>query len=43
MKNLIKWFLDPPSDAPTATVLLQLMAGGVFLSGGLLKLTGDKQ
>lgn len=37
MSNLIKWFLYPPADAPTATVLLRLMAGGVFLWEGVLK------
>lgn len=37
MKNLIKWFLDPPTNAPAATILLRLMAGGVFLWEGILK------
>jgi putative oxidoreductase len=31
------WFLSPPDNAPTATVLLRLMAGGVFLWEGMLK------
>src|SRR5215471_11192749 len=31
------WFLSPPDTAPSATVLLRLMAGGVFLWEGLLK------
>ena len=31
------WFLYPPDNASTATVLLRLMAGGVFLWEGLLK------
>jgi putative oxidoreductase len=31
------WFLYPPATAPTATVLLRLMAGGVFLWEGILK------
>jgi len=31
------WFLYPPDNAPTATVLLRLTAGGVFLWEGLLK------
>ncbi len=43
MKNLIKWFLDPPADAPTATVLLRLMAGGVFLWEGVLKFVYTNQ
>ncbi|MBA3961251.1 MAG: DoxX family protein [Chthoniobacterales bacterium] len=37
MKNLIKWFLNPPSNAPAATILLRLMAGGVFFWEGMLK------
>lgn len=43
MKNLIRWFLDPPTDAPTATVLLRLMAGGVFLWEGILKFVYTNQ
>src|SRR5215471_899920 len=31
------WLLSPPDTAPLATVLLRLMAGGVFLWEGLLK------
>src|SRR5262245_10876546 len=31
------WFLSPRDTAPTATVLLRLMAGGVFLWEGMLK------
>lgn len=37
IKKIIKWFLDPPADAPAATVLLRLMAGGVFLWEGVIK------
>jgi putative oxidoreductase len=37
MKNLIDWFLQPPTDGPGAVVLLRLMAGGVFVWEGLLK------
>ncbi|MDQ6766037.1 MAG: DoxX family protein [Verrucomicrobiota bacterium] len=43
MKNLIKWFLDPPADAPAATILLRLMAGGVFLWEGILKFVYTNQ
>ena len=32
-----QWFANPPTDAPTATILLRLMAGGVFLWEGILK------
>jgi putative oxidoreductase len=31
------WFLTPPDTTPTATVLLRLMAGGVFFWEGMLK------
>lgn len=37
MKNLIQWFVNPPINAPAATILLRLMAGGVFLWEGILK------
>ena len=32
-----EWLLNPPSDAPTATILLRIMAGSVFLWEGVLK------
>ncbi len=35
--KLWHWFLYPPDTAPTATFLLRLMAGGVFLWEGMLK------
>ena len=35
--NMWHWFLSPPDTAPTATFLLRLMAGGVFLWEGILK------
>ncbi len=35
--KLWHWFLYPPDNAPTATFLLRLMAGGVFLWEGMLK------
>src|SRR5215510_6064161 len=37
MNKMWHWFLYPPDNAPTATVLLRLMAGGVFVWEGLLK------
>lgn len=37
MKKLIEWFGTPPTDGPTATLLLRLMAGGVFFWEGILK------
>jgi uncharacterized membrane protein YphA (DoxX/SURF4 family) len=32
-----QWLLNPPKDGPSATILLRLMAGGVFLWEGILK------
>src|SRR6266699_2447660 len=37
------WFVNPPIDAPTATILLRLMAGGVFLWEGILKFVYTNQ
>jgi uncharacterized membrane protein YphA (DoxX/SURF4 family) len=37
MEKIWQWFLNPPLDAPAATLLLRLMAGGVFLWEGILK------
>src|SRR5262245_10001461 len=32
-----QWFLYPPDNAPRSTILLRLMAGGVFVWEGILK------
>jgi putative oxidoreductase len=37
INRLWRWLLNPPSNAPTATILLRLMAGSVFLCEGVLK------
>jgi uncharacterized membrane protein YphA (DoxX/SURF4 family) len=37
VKRIWRWLLDVPGDAPAATVLLRVMAGGVFLWEGVLK------
>jgi putative oxidoreductase len=37
LNKMWHWFLYPPDNAPPATVLLRLMAGGVFLWEGMLK------
>src|SRR5215831_19205740 len=37
MKNIIRWLSQPPVDGPESTVLLRLMAGGVFFWEGILK------
>jgi uncharacterized membrane protein YphA (DoxX/SURF4 family) len=38
-----RWLIRPPTDGPAATVLLRLMAGGVFLSEGILKFVYTNQ
>jgi len=37
MRSIFHWFSSPPHDAPKATILLRLMAGGVFFWEGILK------
>jgi putative oxidoreductase len=43
MKRIMNWLTNPPTDAPASTVLLRLMAGGVFLWEGILKLVYANQ
>jgi uncharacterized membrane protein YphA (DoxX/SURF4 family) len=35
--SALAWLLNPPLSGPPATVLLRVMAGGVFVSEGVLK------
>ncbi len=37
MNKFFFWLLNPPTDGPKSTLLLRLMAGGVFFWEGLLK------
>ncbi len=37
MKKIFVWIMNPPTDGPKSTLLLRLMAGGVFFWEGLLK------
>src|SRR5262245_6670579 len=37
MRKQFDWLLNPPTDGPTATILIRLMAGSVFLWEGILK------
>jgi len=37
MIKIISWLLNPPADGPKSTLILRLMAGGVFFWEGLLK------
>jgi putative oxidoreductase len=41
--QFIDWLLNPPLDGPAATVLMRVMAGGVFLSEGILKFVYTNQ
>lgn len=43
MKRLFAWLLNPPDFAPKATILVRLMAGGVFLWEGILKFVYTNQ
>ena len=38
LRTTIDWLFNPPRSAPSSTILIRLMAGGVFLSEGILKL-----
>ena len=37
MKNVLTWLVKPPTTGPKSTLILRLMAGGVFLWEGILK------
>jgi putative oxidoreductase len=37
MHKIFSWLVNPPTDGPKSTLLLRLMAGGVFFWEGLLK------
>jgi uncharacterized membrane protein YphA (DoxX/SURF4 family) len=43
MRRLIDWILFPTDSAPRSTVLIRLMAGGVFLWEGILKFVYTNQ
>ena len=43
MNKVTNWVLNPPIDGPTATILLRLMAGAVFLWEGILKFVYTNQ
>jgi putative oxidoreductase len=40
---LLQWLKHPPVDGPAAALLLRVMAGGVFLSEGILKFVYPNQ
>jgi uncharacterized membrane protein YphA (DoxX/SURF4 family) len=37
LRKTLDWLLNPPHSAPRSTILIRLMAGGVFVSEGILK------
>lgn len=43
MKKVYDWFLFPPVDGPSATILLRVMAGSVFLWEGVMKFVFPNQ
>jgi putative oxidoreductase len=43
LHKLAHWTFNPPVDAPASTVLVRCMAGGVFLSEGILKFVYTNQ
>jgi uncharacterized membrane protein YphA (DoxX/SURF4 family) len=43
INKIWQWFANPPADGPTATILLRLMAGGVFFWEGILKFVYTNQ
>lgn len=43
LAKLWRWLAHPPTDAPAATVLIRLMAGGVFLWEGIIKFVFPNQ
>ncbi len=43
MKKWINWFLNPPVNGQGSIIILRLMAGGVFLSEGILKFVYTNQ
>jgi uncharacterized membrane protein YphA (DoxX/SURF4 family) len=43
MARFTNWLLNPPTNAPRATVLVRIMAGAVFLSEGVIKFVFTNQ
>lgn len=43
MNKFLRWLTNPPTDGPKSTLLLRLMAGGVFFWEGLLKFVYTNQ
>jgi putative oxidoreductase len=43
IRSTIEWLISPPLTAPRTSLLIRLMAGGVFLSEGILKFVYTNQ
>jgi putative oxidoreductase len=43
MENFFSWLTHPPTDGPKSTIVLRLMAGGVFFWEGILKFVYENQ
>jgi putative oxidoreductase len=43
MNKFIQWFVHAPTDGPRATLLLRIMAGGVFFWEGVMKFVFTNQ
>jgi len=43
LQRLLQWFFHPPDGAPPATLLIRLMAGGVFFWEGVMKFVFPNQ
>lgn len=43
MKKFFTWLTTPPTDGPKSTIILRLMAGGVFFWEGILKFVYQNQ
>jgi putative oxidoreductase len=41
--NVLHWLSNPPTSAPAATLVIRMMAGGVFLWEGILKFVYPNQ
>jgi uncharacterized membrane protein YphA (DoxX/SURF4 family) len=43
LQRLLQWLFNPPTGGPKASILIRLMAGGVFLWEGILKFVYHNQ
>ncbi|HKH99266.1 MAG TPA: DoxX family protein [Candidatus Sulfotelmatobacter sp.] len=43
MRKILQWLTNPPVEGPKSTILLRVMAGGVFFWEGILKFVYENQ